>query len=160
MSEKANTKKGFTLVEALIGASIILVGFLGLVNAYLIFSKSELSNVNTVQSALLAEETLEAVRLMRDASYANISGLTAGSSYFLNWNGSSWATSTNNILVDGFYERKFAVSAVYRDASDRIASSGTLDQNIKKVTATVSWRSGTGTTSTSVATYLTNLFGN
>ena len=98
-------------------------------------------------------------KIFRDTSWTNISAPVTGSSYYLTFNGTSWATSTTNTYIDGVFERKIVLSDVYRDANDDIVSSGgVLDTGTRKATVTVSWYEKTATTTKSISTYLTNIF--
>ena len=90
-------------------------------------------NKKIVQASFLLEEGLEVVKFFRDTSWLNISGLTADTSYYLNFNGTKWATSTSNIFVDNLFERKLVINNVSRDANDDIVSSGgTNDADTKR----------------------------
>src|SRR3989344_4620878 len=69
---------------------------------------------------------------------------------------SIWSIVTNGpALIDGLYMRTINVTAVERDASDDIVSSGgTVDPDSKKISVTMAW-SGRGATSTvTISTYL------
>jgi Tfp pilus assembly protein PilV len=155
-------KRGMSLVEVVVGSTIILVAFLALLTTYNLYLKSTFNNSRIIQASLIAEEGIEATRLMRSSNWtSNIANLSNGVSYYFSWDGSKWVSSTLNVYVDNSFERKFVLSPVYRDSNDKIASSGTLDASTKLVTVTVSWRDSGGATSTrSLSTYLTNIFGN
>lgn len=154
-------QQGFGLVEVLIGASIITLGIVALIQAFGIYVKFALNNDRNVQAAYLAEEGLEVATFLRDGGWgANYDRFTIGANYYISWNGSSWATTTTEQNIDGIFWRKFVVDNVYRDANDKIASSGTLDPNTKKVTVTVAYKQGVATTTKTMSTYLTDLYGN
>ncbi len=149
---------GFGLIEVVIGAAIISISLFGMVS---MFSKSiQISREvgKKVQASFLLEEGVEAVRIMRDSSWSNISSLSNSTDYYLVFSNGSWATSTMNTFIDGKFERKFVLSNVYRDSNDDIATSGTLDTGIKKITVSVSWFGKNSTTTESVSAYLANLF--
>lgn len=151
--------KGFGLIEIIVGSAILTVSLIA-VSTY--FQKSlqfNQENKKIVQASFLLEEGLEVVKFFRDTSWSNISGLTAGTFYFLNFDGVKWATTTSNVFVDGVFERKFVINNVSRDANDDIVSSGgTNDTDTKKATLFVSWKGRVGTTTKSISTYLTNIF--
>jgi len=113
-----------------------------------------------VQASLLLEEGLETARFLRDASWANVSVPATGTTYYLTWSGTNWATSTTaNVYVDGRFERTLRLDDVYRDGSDDIVpSGGTLDVGTRKATVTVSWWDRTATSTRTISTYLTNIF--
>lgn len=151
--------KGFGLIEIIIGSTILTVSLIA-ISTY--FQKSlQLSqdSAKTVQASFLLEEGIEAAKFFRDTSWQNISGLTAGTSYFLQFDGTKWATTSSNVFVDGIFERKLVIDNVSRDVNDDIVSSGgTNDADTKKATVSVAWFGRNGTTTKSISTYITNIF--
>lgn len=152
---------GFSLIEVAITVSLFTLIILALSSTFAFAVKSGSENVTKAKATLLAEEGLEAMRFLRDASWSsNIAARTAGSPYYLSWN-NGWAISSENIFIDSLFERRVAVADVYRDGAQNIvASGGSLDPNIRKVTVEVSWHSHGATTTRSVSTYLANVFNN
>lgn len=156
-------RKGFTIVEAVVATSIVLVIVSSLVVVNNSYIKIAFSGVKKVKATLLAEETIEVVKLLRDQSWiANIVGTPVDTNRFLSYNSglNFWATTTDNIFVDSLYERKFILENVYRDGNNDIASSGTLDGDARLVTATVSWLEKGATSTKTISTYIFNLLGN
>jgi len=152
-------KKGFTMLEILVGASIITASFLGVLTVFDRLSKSSRAMVELTQAGFLVEEALEAARTWRDSGWANLGNWPANTDYYLAWSGSRWATSTANVFLDGKFERRIRVTAVSRGGdSDIVSSGGTDDPETKLVTATVAWWSNGATTSKNLSTYLTDLF--
>lgn len=151
--------KGFGLIEIIIGSAILTLSLIA-ISTY--FQKSLQLNQDSgklVKASFLLEEGIEVTKFFRDTSWLNISGLTMGSSYFLQFDGVKWATTSSNVFVDGIFERKLVIDNVFRDANDDIISGGgTLDANTKKATVSVAWSGRTGTTTKSISTYLTNIF--
>ncbi|TSC57914.1 MAG: Uncharacterized protein Greene041679_224 [Parcubacteria group bacterium Greene0416_79] len=153
--------RGFSLVEVVIGAALILLSLIGLITAYSFYLKAGLKNTDRVKAAFLLEEGVEAVLLLRDGAWSNLSSLTGGTWYYLAWNGSSWSATTTETVVDSVFTRTFRIDEVYRRDSDKdiVASTSpaakSVDQNTKRVTVRVATDEGvTG----ELATYLTNLF--
>ncbi len=155
-------RAGFVLVEALVASAILAVVLAAGIGAFLLAVRTSLSNSTEVQSAFLAEEGLEAIRIIRDNGWsANIAPLTASSTYYIMWSGTTWAATTANTFIDDTFERTVVLYNVYRDANQDITTSGgTLDADTKKVTVNVSWRSPSGTTTTSLSAYIANVFSN
>lgn len=153
---------GFALVEALVAAAILSGTLAAAVSAYLVAVRAAGENGDAVEALYLADEGVEAVRDLRDSGWsANIAPLpTGGTPFYLAWNGSAWATSVADTLIDGAFDRSVTLGSVYRDANGDIAQSGALDPNARRVTVTVSWRSGQASTSRSLSAYVTNLFNN
>lgn len=151
--------KGFGLIEIIVGSTILTVSLIA-TSSY--FQKSLQLNQDsgkTVQASFLLEEGIEVVKFFRDTSWQNISGLTAGASYYLRFDGTKWATTSSNVFVDNVFERKLVINNVSRGAGDDIVSSGgTNDANTKKATISVSWLGRSGTTTKSISTYIANIF--
>lgn len=157
---RKNYQRGATLVEAVVAVSVFLVVVLSLSGVITFSMKAVLENATKVQAGFLAEEGLEAVRLMRDAGWtANIAGQSSGTPFYLEFNGAAWTATETSTTIEGIFERQVVFADVYRDFSQNIVSSGgTLDPNIRKVTVEVSWLSAGATTTRALSTYLANVF--
>ncbi len=154
-----NAHCGFGLIEIVIGAAILATSLLGISSYYQQALQVSQRTGNFVRAGFLMEEGIEVAKFFRDTSWTNISGFTPGATYFLLWNGSTWATTTTNTFIDGMFERKLVIDNIYRDSNDDIVSSGgTLDIGTKKATVSVSWSERGATTTKNVSTYLTNFF--
>jgi Tfp pilus assembly protein PilV len=153
-------KNGFGMIEVVIGSSIISLVMFSMASVVNISAKLSSENSNNNKAVFLIEEGVEAVKIMRDSSWQKISSLTPGTNYYLNFNGTTWATTTTNTFVDGVFERKFVLSSINRDATsqDIVTSGGSVDTETKKLTVSVSWRFRNATTTKSVSTYITNMF--
>lgn len=158
-----STKKGLTVIEVIVASAVFSAAVVSIGGAYNYFSRVAYRNTASVQAAFLAEEGVEAVRILRDYSWSgNIAGLTNGTTYRLTWNGTRWGTTTSATLIDNQFDRTFVLSAVNRDGSfDVVTSGGSLDTGTRKVTVTVSWYlPGDGTSTKSVEAYISNIFSN
>lgn len=151
---------GFGMLEIVVGVTIISLALFGLVTVAQISMKVSEETVNNTKSAYLLEEGVEAVKIMRDTDWTNIASSTPGTYFYLNFNGTTWSTTTSNALVDGMFERKFVLQNVNRDeiSQDIVSTGGVLDENTKKLTVLVSWKFRNSTTTKSISTYITNLF--
>ncbi|HJN62669.1 MAG TPA: hypothetical protein QGH03_00310 [Candidatus Paceibacterota bacterium] len=155
----SQSKRGISLIEVIIGTSIILIAFIGLVATYNLFLEMALKNTQKIQSAYLLEEGLEAIRSVRDDSWDNnIATLATDISYGLSFDGSDWGINLNPSMIDNEFYREFSVENVYRDINDDIASSGTLDSRTKFFIVSVSWIEGGATTTKSISSYLSKIF--
>jgi Tfp pilus assembly protein PilV len=155
------TRRGMSILEVLIGATIITVGILALITAYNVYVKYALSNDKKVQATYLLEEGIEVVTLLRDSSWTNFIVPMGTATTSLYWNSSSWrVSSTTNEYIDSFFVRNVKLSAVNRDANGRIASSGTNDADTRLVTVTVSYPDRNGTTTETLSKYLMNIYSN
>ncbi len=157
-----NNKKGFSLIEIVVGLAIIFLCMVSLFSALQISLRVINSDTQQIKAGLLLEEGIEAVKSMRAESWNDkIKTLATSTSYyfFFDDNNKEWQATLTSVYVDSF-ERKFSVEDVYRDNNDDITSSGTLDLNTKKVVVLVSWVAENGTTTDSLSAYITNLFNN
>ncbi len=161
--QKKNNIRGFSLIEVLIACSVISIAIFSLMSAS---SKGiQLSNqaLRQTQASFILEEGAEALKSIRDAGWTNISGLTAGTNYYLTYNTTTntWSLGTTpTSAIDSMFTRVVVVSAVSRDSSDDIVTSGgTNDVGTKKVTVTVSWPSINHTTSSkTLSFYISDIF--
>lgn len=152
-------------MEVLVAVSIITSSILAIVGVYSTFLKQTFINTPAIQAAYLSEEGVEALKSMRDFGWTtNIASLTVGTTYrpYFNSALSRWqaTTSTSTAMVDNTFDRTFVLATAYRDGSDNLASSGSSDQNSRKVTVTVAWKGTNGTSTKTLMTYISNLFDN
>lgn len=158
------------MIEVVIGTTIIGVGILALVNAYNFYLQVMIHNTPNIQATYLLEESIETMRLLRDQSWnSNIATLSVASSskYYLSFSTttSKWSVTTTVLsLIDKQFERTINASSTYRNASHNIVPKGTsgstLDASTTLITAKVSWLDNNGTTTKTLSSYLTNIFGN
>ncbi len=155
-----SAQKGFGMIEMIIGAAILSVSLLGISTFFQSALKTSSATQLSIKGDYLLEEGIEAVKLLRDAGYANnLSMLSTSIPHYFVWNGSSWATTTANVFIDGLFERSFTITNVTRDANDDIAA-GTNDPDTKLITVSVAWNAQNATTTRTIATYITDLFNN
>lgn len=158
---KKRAMAGFSLVEAIVGISIFSVFIFSLMLALQLSQRIASESVRNIQASFLMEEGVDAVKTLRDRSWSsNIANLSNGTNYYLYFNGTAWTTTANNVYIDGIFERKLNLSGVYRNASDDIASSGSLDAGTRKASVSVSWLGRSGTTTKNASFYITDLFSN
>ena len=146
------------MVEILVAISIIAISILG---AMAVCQKSVYVSreaFHETQAAFLLEEGAEAVRIVRDNAWSNISGLTAGVNYYPVFSGGTWALSSTANTVD-IFTRTVSIENVNRyDTTKDIASTGTDDPQTKLVTITVSWQEGGVTLSKTLQFYIMDIF--
>lgn len=157
---KKNIKnKGFMTVEILVAVSIITVSILA---AMAVAQKSVYVSrqaFHTAQAGFLLEEGAEAMRIIRDNNWTNISSLTVGADYYLVFSGGTWILSAIPNTVD-IFTRAVSVSNVNRDdtTKDIVSSGGTLDDGTKLITVTVSWQEGGVTITKTLQFYIMDIF--
>lgn len=146
------------MVEVLVAISIITVSVLVAMNvaqkSVYLFRQA----FHTNQAAFLLEEGAEAVRIMRDDAWSNISSLTVGTTYYPTFSGGTWLLSATPNTI-GIFTRTAIITSVNRDDSTQdIASVGTDDPKTKLVTLTVSWPEGGTTVIKTLKFYIIDIF--
>jgi len=158
--------RGFGLLEIVIASAIIAGTIFSLAFVFLISHKLANESSNEIRANFLAEEGLEALRFLRDRSWsANLASLNTSTTYYLSFNSSnsSWSIGTSNPgTIDNLFTRSFTVENVNRNASDNIVpTGGSNDPDTRKFNVTISWTErGGAALSTTVSTYLTDIFDN
>jgi len=154
--------RGFGLIEIVIVTAVVTVALFAFLQAGVLAVRLLGAEKENLEATLLAKEALEAVRSARDESWtSNIAALANGTNYYPVVVNSKWSlTAVPPALINNKYTRYVIFDKVFRDGRDRIASSGTLDPNTKKVTARIEWIKHTGSggvnSSAELTTYITN----
>lgn len=152
---------GVSLVEVVIGTALILLSLTGLSGAYSFYLKAGLRATDSVKAVFLLEEGIEAMVLLRDSAWSNLSSLSAGTPYFFLWNGSGWVTSLSPATIDGVFTRTVTLYPAYRRDNDKdiVASTSpeakSADPNTKEILLRVTGPNGLYR---EMRTYLSNLF--
>ena len=149
---------GFMIVEVLVAVSIITVSILV---AMLVAQKSiyvSRQAFHTTQAAFLLEEGAEAVRILRDNAWNNISSLNSETNYYPTFSGDTWILSSTANTV-GIFTRTVATANVNRDNTTKdISSAGTNDPGTKLMTVTVSWLEGGTPVMKTLQFYIMDIF--
>lgn len=154
--KKISHKQGSVLVEVLVAAAIILITFLILTATLQKSVQLAQASLARQQANLLIEEGAEAVKLIRDTSWASITAVPTNTTRYLAFSGGTWAITSTPATIDGF-TRTISIDDVMRSATDDIAGSGTLDTGTKKVTVTVSWQAKGATQTESLVFYIADI---
>lgn len=141
------SSQGFSVVEIVVAAAIIVSLVTAASSAWQLFFKVSRTDTQSTQAGLLSEEAMEALNLYRDMSWSGmIAPLSLGTTYYIYWNGSSYSTSTSPITVNGSYVVGFALSSASRNANgDIVSSGGTLDSHTRMAIVSVALSSATST---------------
>lgn len=151
------TQAGFLMVEVLIATSIIVASILAAMAVTERSISAGRQTVHTAQASFLLEEGAEAVKILRDNAWTNISTLTAGTVYYPAFS-SSWSLSATPSQV-GIFTRTVVMSNVNRDASTNdISAVGVDDPRTKLFTVTVSWPEKGTTVTKTLSFYLIDIF--
>ncbi len=157
-----NKNKGLTIVEVLVACFVISITIFSLMFAASKGIELSFNAIKQTQSSYILEEGIEAVKTIRDADWTDIDHLVSDgqTKYYLSFNSSlnKWFLSTTPSIIDSLFTREIILSDVYRDGNDDISSSGTIDNDIKKVTVTVSFDSPSGINTNSISFYIVNIF--
>ncbi len=146
------------MIEVMIAASIITAF---VVTAVAVAQRSiyvSRQAFHTTQVGFLLEEGAEAVRIVRDNGWSNISLLTNGTTYYPTWNGTTWTLSTISNTW-GIFTRTVVVASVNRDntTKDITPSGGTTDSGTRLITVTVSWQEGGTTITKTLPFYISDI---
>lgn len=158
--QKPEFNKGFSLLEVVVGISIIFLALfsLAVISRGILIARQEASLA--LQADFLLEDGAEAIRFVRDQGWtAKINSLTGTNhlSFVIGQSTSTWQINATPEKI-GIFERSFNISSVKRDGNDDIASTGSDDPHTKKFDVTVVWPGKFGTSSRTVSFYLTNYF--
>jgi|SRR3989344_1360406 len=130
--------KGFSNIEALLSAAILILIVTAFMGAYSYGSQSTAIAGQRTRATFLAEEGLEAARNIRDSSFGNL----AAGTYGLAISSNQWVFSGSSDTT-GEFTRQLIVTSV--------------DASRKQVTSTVTWQQNPQRAgSVSTTTYLTN----
>lgn len=154
------TTKGFALVEVLIACAIVTVATFALVSAGQKGVTLSERALKQTQASYLLEEGAEAVKVVRDNSWATISALSVNTPYYLSFDTgtNTWSLSETPSTIDGVFTRTVTFEAVTRDGNDDIAATGTVDARTRKVDIAVSWPASTGTLTKTLTLYVADIF--
>ena len=150
------------MVEIIVVIGIMATSFFAVSQVASNFVARSAKDSNFNKAVQLAKESVEAARVLRDATWSgNIANKTVSTWYYTAHNGTSWSlTLINPGLVDGRFSQMVKFNRVYRNGQDDIASSGTEDANMRKITSKVDWFNGAATQSISMETYVSNYLNN
>lgn len=153
--------RGIGVVEIVVVVGIVSIIVLSIFQLVVVATRPIAFGSRQAEATYLAEEGIEAVRLLRNESWTTkIATLTDSATYYPVLVSNAWTlASTNPGPINGTYTRTIVVSTAVRDGSDDISSTGTPDPKTKKVTATVSWVEHGQNQSVILETYLTNFLG-
>lgn len=132
--------RGITIVEALVGLSILAVVLVFIVQTQTIFFASSGRALDVTQATYLAEEGQEFVRYLRDEDWAQLSGLANDTDHYFDVDAANISITTTPEVVNDTFTRSFSLSSLERDVNDDfVESGGTSDGGGRVVTVTISW---------------------
>jgi prepilin-type N-terminal cleavage/methylation domain-containing protein len=159
-SYSKNKSKGLSLIEVIVASAIISVSMIYITNVYGNFLTLSLQNTDKVQAIFLLDEGVEAIKTMRNYSWAQLASTTVNTNYYLTWQSNRWQATTTPNSIDGKFIRKFTVDNVYRDPTtlNIVTTGGTLNTDSKIVHMSVSWDYKGATSTKTTSFYIFNLY--
>lgn len=143
-NQLTRSRDGFGLVEIVIVTGILAASLFAFLQTEVLSVRLLRTERDNLEAVFLAQEGLDGVRSIRDESWANnIAPLINETIYYPVVENSKWRLVTSDPgKIEGRYTRTIVFSQVFRNASDQITPSGTLDTGTRKVTSRVAWGSG------------------
>lgn len=145
----ATKKSGVTLVEVILGISIISIAAVAIgysIDAYVATRAALLSDL---KAAYLAEEGYELVRSVRDDDWMVLGALALDTLHYLDVSSTTATVTATPEVIDGEYTRSFELEALYRNASDDVTTFGapgaTIDDGGRRLEVNVHGPNGTTT---------------
>jgi type II secretory pathway pseudopilin PulG len=157
-----NSQKGVGLVEVLVGSAILSIVLFAFTSSLSLYSRANADAMSRSQALYLAEEALEVVRGLRDASWTtHIAPVTVdtGRGLIFNEVSSTWTIVSSPDTFEEF-TRTLTLRDVYRDSNDNIVSdtSEVFDPDSRMVEVEVSWAGVEETQSVRLESVITNVF--
>lgn len=136
---KVRQSRGFTVLEIIVASAIIVSLVTTAAGVWHLYFKLSNGTARRTQAALLTEEAAEALNLLRDRSWSkNIAPLSLDTPYYIYWNGTTYATSTTPVTVNGNYNVYVKFGSLLRDVNKDISTTGSIDARSRYATVTVS----------------------
>ena len=139
---KKHSRSGITLVEVLIGLSIITTTLVAIGLAVNSYVDARTALLRSTKTAYLAEEGYEILRALRDDNWNTIDALPVDTVRYLTVSTTTIGVTNSPEIIDSIYRRSFIVRSVYRDVNDDIVSStapgAVIDYGSRKIEISVS----------------------
>jgi Tfp pilus assembly protein PilE len=145
-------KRGFSVVEIVIGAAVVALVVTGIASAWQFYTVMSVQTTRYTQAALLLEEGGEIIQYLRDKGWAaQIANKALNTQYFLIWYNNDYQATTTATLINGSYSRTVAFGQIRRDGSANIVTNGgTVDPD--SLTATIRIYNNLSTTTAPILT--------
>lgn len=129
-------QNGFSLLEIILSISLLGVLATALIGVLLYAQESAVLIGNRGRAVILVDEGLEAVKNMRDQSFA----LVTNGAHGLSTSGNQWSFSGVSDVVDSFFTRALNVSSVDTDTKEIVTSVAWQQNRQRTGTVDVSMR--------------------
>lgn len=133
--------RGQSIVEIILAVALTAIILPGLLTGFLASREGKAQKTQRLTASALLREGVDAVRSIREKGWNSGFGNLAPGDYHpaVNAADNTWKLDPAPELV-GNYTRTITLADVYRDGSNNIADTGTLDPSTKKATIAVSWQ--------------------
>jgi prepilin-type N-terminal cleavage/methylation domain-containing protein len=150
--------KGVSLVEVLVGVSIVAVLLVVIGYSINTYVSARAALLNNTKATYLAEEGIEIVRAIRDNDWNTIDALPTNTARYLSVSTTTFSIVTTQEIIDSSFYREFKVRPVYRNASDDIVASTTLGATIDNGSRQIDMYVGSPAGTTTMQAIITNLY--
>jgi type II secretory pathway pseudopilin PulG len=150
--------KGVSLVEVLIGISILAVMLVVIGYSINTYVNARAALLNNTKATYLAEEGIEIVRAVRDNNWNTIDALPTNTTRYLSVSTTTFSIVTTPEVIDNNFYREFKVRPVYRNASDDIVASTTVGATVDDGSRQIDMYVGGPAGTTTIQTIITNLY--
>ncbi|MBI2098658.1 MAG: hypothetical protein HYT49_03375 [Candidatus Wildermuthbacteria bacterium] len=158
-NKKGYSQRGGSLVEIVVASGIIMGSLAAILGLAAFFLATSQVVQQTSQATALAQEALEIARNVRDGTdwATGLGALTLGDFYHPEQFGSppEWTLASGPETI-GEFTRQIVFEEVYRDGSDNISASGTLDPDTIKAIVQVAWEERGRNHQVELEAYFTN----
>ncbi len=149
-------QRGQLLIELLVALGVSAILIPAITTGFIASRQGQAQQRQRLEATALAREAGDAVRVLRDANWSNIS---ASGTYHPEVSGATWVLASGAETIRG-YTRSIVIADTLRDGNGVIvATGGTFDPSTKHVLVAVSWGTPVASTVTS-AFYLTRITSN
>ena len=150
-------ERGFGMIEMFVVLALTMGIFVAMLQLAVFERRSQVLASQRIKATILTEQALEVTRSMRDKSWDDFFALSLDTAYYPVFSANEWNLSLVNPGPIDIYTVSVQISGVFRDGDDNIFSSGTSDDQTRKVAATVTWTApGGDANDILITTYLTN----
>jgi prepilin-type N-terminal cleavage/methylation domain-containing protein len=150
--------KGMSLVEVLIGISIISVMLVVIGYSINTYVNARAALLNNTKATYLAEEGIEVIRAVRDNDWNTIDALPTNTTRYLSVSTTTFSIVTTPEVIDTNFYREFKVRPVYRNASDDIVASTTVGATVDDGSRQIDMYVGGPAGTTTMQAIITNLY--
>lgn len=157
-SNKRISTGGITVVEVIIGVTLLSVIVVMVLFTMTLFLQTRSELVKKTKALFLAEEGIELLRYLRDEDWTTVAALSKNTPYSFTISGSTVAVTSASEVIDSTYTRQFVLKTVYRNSTEDLALSGGGGTHDDDESVWVEMNVGYGAGTTTLETVLTNIF--